>query len=63
MPSCLVCGQASTAPLPPTAAHLPTRRAHRYPSDTNDAEWQVMSRHVPAGGAGRAVELSGRRSV
>jgi transposase len=59
----LVCGQASTTPPPSTAAHLPTRRPRRYPSDTSDAEWQVMSRYVPAGGAGRAVSYPRRDIV
>jgi transposase len=59
----LVCGQASTAPPPPTVAHLPTRRPRRYPSDTSDAEWQVMARHVPAGGLGRAVSYPRRDIV
>ena len=59
----LVCGQASTAPLAQAVAHLPTRRPRRYPSDTSDAEWQVMSLHVPAGGPGRAVSYPRRDIV
>jgi putative transposase len=59
----LVCGQASTAPPHPTSAHLPTHRARRYPSDTSEAEWQVISRYVPAGGTGRAVSYPRRDIV
>ncbi|MDI1463378.1 IS5 family transposase [Catellatospora sp. KI3] len=41
---------------------MPTGRVRRYPSDTTDAEWRVMARYVPAGGAGRAVSYP-RRDV
>src|SRR2546430_9965886 len=29
---------------------LPTGRRRRYPSDTTDAEWQIMAGYIPAGG-------------
>jgi len=46
----LVAGQgASTDPVP-VAEHLPTSRPRRYPSDTTDAEWQIMAPYVPVGG-------------
>lgn len=59
----LVCGQADPAPPAPEVQHLPTGRARRYPSDTTDAEWQVMARFVPAGGTGRAVSYPRRDIV
>jgi transposase len=42
------------APIDPVPAgqHLPMRRSRRYPSDTSDAEWQIMAAYVPAGGTG-----------
>ncbi len=30
--------------------HLPTRRRRTYPSDTSDAEWQILAPLVPVGG-------------
>jgi transposase len=46
----LVAGQgASTAPAP-AGQHLPTQRPRRYPSDTDDDEWEVMAAYVPVGG-------------
>ncbi len=30
--------------------HLPTGRPPRYPSDTTDGEWQIMSGYIPVGG-------------
>ena len=45
------------APTDPRGAweHLPTGRQRRYPSDTTDAEWQIMAGFIPVGGtvAGR----------
>jgi transposase len=39
------------APTVPDAGnHLPTRRRRIYPSDTSDAEWQVLAPLVPVGG-------------
>jgi transposase len=35
-----------------SAAHLPAGRVRRYPSDTTDAEWQVMAPLVPTGRSG-----------
>jgi putative transposase len=36
-------------------AHLPTARPRSYPSDTTDAEWQVLAPLVPVGGTRPAV--------
>jgi putative transposase len=46
----LVCGQG--APTEPVAArqHLPTNRPRRYPSDTTDAEWEIIASYIPVGG-------------
>lgn len=45
------CGASTT----PTVSddHLPSRRIRRYPSDTTDAEWQVIAPLIPAGQPGR----------
>jgi putative transposase len=50
-----------------SGVHLPTARPRRYPSDTSDAEWQVMASYIPVGGTspgvgGRAVTYP-RRDV
>jgi transposase len=51
----LAAGNGAPADPATTGRHLPTRRPRRYPSDTTDAEWQIMSCHIPVGGtvAGR----------
>jgi transposase len=53
----LVAGQAApSTPHPITSSdHLPTKRPRRYPSDTSDAEWEILAPYVPVGGtlAGR----------
>jgi transposase len=52
----LVAGQGT--PIAPAGArqHLATSRRRRYPSDTSDAEWQVLAPLVPAGtGRGRPI--------
>ncbi|WP_091342345.1 IS5 family transposase [Micromonospora rhizosphaerae] len=42
---------------------MPTARPRHYPSDTSDAEWQVLAPHVPAGtGRGRPITYP-RRDV
>ena len=46
----LVTGHSVTTGSASTADHLPTRRPRCYPSDTTDAEWQVIAPLVPAGG-------------
>lgn len=33
-------------------AHLPSRRTRRYPSDTTEAEWEILAALVPVGGPG-----------
>jgi putative transposase len=46
------------------AAHLPTARVRRYPSDTTDAEWQIMAGYLPTGGRrGRPVTYPRRDIV
>jgi transposase len=45
----LVAGH-SQATDPASCRHLPTQRPRRYPSDTSDAEWELMAAHVPVGG-------------
>jgi hypothetical protein len=42
------------APARPDA-HLPRGRVRRYPSDTSDAEWEILAPWVPAGGRYPAV--------
>jgi transposase len=37
----------------PAGQHLPTRRRRAYPSDTSDAEWQVLAPLIPVGGPPR----------
>jgi putative transposase len=51
----LVAGHGAATVVASTGEHLPTARARRYPSDTSDAEWQILAGHIPAGGtvAGR----------
>lgn len=52
----LVAGAAASTTAATLADHLPTARARHYPSDTSDAEWQVLAPHVPAGtGRGRPI--------
>jgi transposase len=46
----LVAGNGAPADPAPTAQHLPTSRPRRYPSDTTDTEWQIISRFIPVGG-------------
>jgi transposase len=42
-------GQGTTA-VPGVGEHLPTRRLRTYPSDTSEAEWQILAPLVPVGG-------------
>lgn len=42
-------GQAAPA-VPNLCEHLPTKRPRTYPSDTTDAEWQIIGPLVPVGG-------------
>jgi transposase len=43
------------APITPTVSddHLPSSRVRRYPSDTTDAEWQLIAPLIPTGRPGR----------
>ncbi|MEU4245761.1 transposase [Actinoplanes sp. NPDC026619] len=51
----------SASPTPTTLGeHLPSLRIRRYPSDTTDAEWQLIAPHIPAGNPGRR---GGRRPM
>ena len=45
----LVAGIAASTDTGVVAEHLPTARARHYPSDTTDAEWQLIAAHIPAG--------------
>jgi transposase len=47
----LITGHGASTGQAVAGQHLPTRRPRCYPSDTSDAEWQLMARYVPAGGA------------
>jgi putative transposase len=51
----LVAGHGAATVPAASDEHLPTNRPRRYPSDTSDAEWQIMAGYIPAGGtvAGR----------
>ena len=46
----LVAGHGADTDPASTREHLPTSRPRRYPSDTSDAEWQLMASYIPAGG-------------
>jgi putative transposase len=48
----LVAGHGAATDTCDVAAHLPTRRPRRYPSDTTDVEWQVIAPFIPTGGGG-----------
>lgn len=52
----LVAGQGASSTTPATSSdHLPTIRPRCYPSDTSDAEWEIIAPYIPVGGtaAGR----------
>src|SRR3712207_3411989 len=52
----LVAGQSASPDTPAVDAHLPTTRPRPYPSDTTDAEWQLIPTYLPTGGdRGRPV--------
>jgi putative transposase len=54
-------GGAGASPTPTLSTdHLPSLRARRYPSDTTDAEWQVIAPLIPTGHPSRR---GGRRPV
>lgn len=59
----LVAGQAATIDATGIAAHLPTRRPRRYPSDTSEAEWQLIAPHIPAGERGGRPVRYPRRDI
>ncbi len=46
----LVTGNPATVTPHVTGTHLATRRRRAYPSDTSDAEWQILAPLVPVGG-------------
>jgi transposase len=56
----LVAGQGGRTDA---AEHLPTARERRYPSDTSDAEWQVLAAYLPAGGQGGRPVSYPRRDI
>jgi putative transposase len=45
----VLAGQGAPA-VSGTGEHLPTKRPRTYPSDTSDAEWQILASLVPVGG-------------
>jgi putative transposase len=45
----VLAGHGVTA-VPSIGVHLPTHRPRSYPSDTSDAEWQILAPLVPVGG-------------
>lgn len=49
MTSYLITGQGAAAD-PAAGQHLPTTRPRRYPSDTSDAEWEIIAGYIPVGG-------------
>jgi putative transposase len=46
----VLAGQGAPAVHVRAGEHLPTQRRRTYPSDTSDAEWQVLAPLVPVGG-------------
>lgn len=46
----LVTGQGASTDPANVGRHLPTARPRRYPSDTSDAEWEILAPYVPVGG-------------
>jgi putative transposase len=46
----LVAGQSTPTDLAEAAIHPPSSRPRRYPSDTSDAEWEIMAPWIPVGG-------------
>jgi len=65
----LVAGQGASSTPPVTSRdHLPTGRPRWYPSDTSDAEWEIIAPYIPVGGTvagrgGRPVTYSRRDIV
>lgn len=65
----LVAGQGAASTTPVTSSdHLPTGRPRRYPSDTSEAEWEILAPYIPVGGTvagrgGRSVTYSRRDIV
>jgi putative transposase len=48
----LVAGHGASTDLAMSGVHLPAGRIRRYPSDTTDAEWQVLAPLIPTGQTG-----------
>jgi len=59
----LVAGQGGDCDAAAVEVHLPTARPRRYPSDTTDAEWQLIAPLLPAGGRGGRPVLYPRRDI
>jgi len=65
----LVAGQGAASTPPVTSSdHRPTDRPRCYPSDTSDAEWEIIAPYIPVGGTvagrgGRPVTYSRRDIV
>jgi transposase len=56
-------GQGADTDPPGVGVHLPTARPRRYPSDTTDAEWQLIGPYLPAGGVGGRPVVYPRRDI
>src|SRR5690242_12148229 len=59
----LVAGQGAATAASVVGPHLPTRRPRRYPSDTSEAEWQLIAPYLPAGGRGGRPVVYPRRDI
>jgi len=42
----LVAGHGAAAVTASAGEHLPTARPRRYPSDTSDIEWQILTGYI-----------------
>jgi transposase len=59
----LAAGQGRDTDTAGVDVHLPTARPRRYPSDTSDAEWQLIGPYLPAGGRGGRPVVYPRRDI
>ncbi len=56
----LLAGNSASTGAAESVVHLPSARIRRYPSDTTDAEWQVLAPLIPTG---RPTARGGRPPV
>ena len=59
----LAAGQGCDTDSVGVEVHLSTARPRRYPSDTTDAEWQLIGPYLPVGGRGGRPVLYPRRDI